>query len=45
MNDWHILDLYFKDHKYPFTNHHLDSYRELIKRYIPQTIKTFNQRV
>jgi DNA-directed RNA polymerase II subunit RPB2 len=42
MNDWHILDLYFKDHKYPFTNHHLDSYRELIKRYIPQTIKTFN---
>ena len=42
MNDWRILDLYFKDHKYPFTNHHLDSYRELIKRYIPQTIKTFN---
>jgi len=42
MNDWHILDLYFKDHKYPFTNHHLDSYRELIKKYIPQTIKTFN---
>ena len=42
MNDWHILDLYFKDHKYPFTNHHLDSYRELIKRYIPQTIKTYN---
>jgi len=42
MNDWDILDLYFKNHKYPFTNHHLDSYRELIKTYIPQTIKTYN---
>ena len=42
MNDWAILDLYFKDHKYPFTNHHLDSYRELIKTYIPQTIKSYN---
>ena len=42
MNDWDILDLYFKDHKYPFTNHHLDSYRELIKTYIPQTIKSYN---
>ena len=42
MNDWGILDLYFKDHKYPFTNHHLDSYRELIKTYIPQTIKSYN---
>jgi DNA-directed RNA polymerase II subunit RPB2 len=42
MNDWSILDLYFKDHKYPFTNHHLDSYRQLIKTYIPQTIKSYN---
>jgi len=42
MNDWEILDLYFKDHKYPFTNHHLDSFRELIKTYIPQTIKSYN---
>jgi DNA-directed RNA polymerase II subunit RPB2 len=42
MNDWSILDLYFKDHKYPFTNHHLDSFRELIKTYIPQTIKSYN---
>jgi len=42
MNDWEILDLYFKDHKYPFTNHHLDSYRELIKTSIPQTIKSYN---
>jgi len=42
MNDWEILDLYFKDHKYPFTNHHLDSFRELIKTYIPQTIKSNN---
>ncbi len=42
MNDWDILDLHFKDHKYPFTNHHLDSYRELLKTFIPKTIKTFN---
>ena len=42
MNDWEIIDLYFKNHKYPFTNHHLDSYRELIKNYIPKTIKSFN---
>ena len=42
MKDWEILDLYFKDHKYPFTNHHLDSFRELIKTYIPQTIKSYN---
>lgn len=37
-----ILDLYFQDNKYPFTSHHLDSYRELIKTYIPQTIKSYN---
>ena len=42
MNDWDIIDLHFKDHKYPFTNHHLDSYRELIKTFIPQTIKSYN---
>ena len=42
MNDWDILDLHFKDHKYPFTNHHLDSYRELIKTFIPKTIKSYN---
>ena len=42
MNDWEIIDLYFKNHKYPFTNHHLDSYRELIKSYIPKTISSFN---
>jgi len=41
-DEWKILDLYFKNHKYPFTNHHLDSYRELIKTYIPQTIKSYN---
>ena len=39
---WNILDTYFKSHKYPFTSHHLDSFRELIKTYIPQTIKTYN---
>ena len=42
MDDWAIIDLYFKNHKYPFTNHHLDSYRELIKTYIPKTISSYN---
>ena len=42
MNEWNILDLYFQNHKYPFTNHHLDSFRELIKTYIPNTIKSYN---
>ena len=40
--DLNILDLYFKNHKYPFTSHHLDSYREFIKTYLPQTIKSYN---
>lgn len=42
MNEWDILDLYFQNHKYPFTSHHLDSYRELIKTHIPNIVKSFN---
>lgn len=42
MNSWDILDLYFKNHKYPFTSHHLDSFREFIKTYIPDVIKSYN---
>ena len=38
MNEWNILDLYFKNHKYPFTSHHLDSYRDFIKNNIPNII-------
>ena len=41
-NEWDILDLYFKDHKYPFTGHHLDSYRDFIKSQIPYIIKSYN---
>jgi len=41
-NEWDILDLYFKNHKYPFTSHHLDSYREFIKKHIPNIIKEYN---
>ena len=41
-NEWDILDLYFKDHKYPFTGHHLDSYRDFIKNQIPYIIKSYN---
>ena len=42
INEWDILDLYFKNHKYSFTNHHLDSYRDFIKNNIPNTIKSLN---
>ena len=41
-NEWDILDLYFKNHKYPFTGHHLDSYRNFIKVKIPEIIKSNN---
>jgi DNA-directed RNA polymerase beta subunit len=41
-NEWDILDLYFKNHRYPFTGHHLDSYREFIKNQIPTIIKSYN---
>jgi len=42
MNELDILDFFFKNHKYPFTSHHLDSYKELLKTYIPNTIKSYN---
>ena len=42
MDEWSILDTYFKDTKYPFTKHHLDSYRQFLKTYIPNTIKSYN---
>ena len=41
-NEWDILDLYFKNHRYPFSGHHLDSYREFIKNQIPYIIKSYN---
>ncbi len=41
-DEWDILDKYFKDNMYPFTKHHLDSYRQFIKTYIPETIKSYN---
>jgi len=42
MNEFDILDIYFRDHMYPFTKHHLDSYRQFLKNYIPNSIKTYN---
>ena len=41
-NEWRIMDTYFKSHRYPFTGHHLDSYREFIKNQIPGIIKSYN---
>lgn len=42
MDPWSILDTYFRDHLYPFTKHHLDSYREFLRTHIPNTIRSFN---
>ena len=42
MDSWKIIDSYFKNHLYPFTNHHLDSYRELLRTIIPNVIANSN---
>ena len=42
MDEWNILDTYFKNHKYPFTKHHLDSFRQFMKMYIPTIINSYN---
>jgi len=42
MDEWKVIRSYFQDHMYPFTKHHLDSYREFLRSYIPNTIKTYN---
>jgi DNA-directed RNA polymerase II subunit RPB2 len=41
-DEWKLLDVYFRDHMYPFTKHHLDSYRQFLKTHIPDTIKSYN---
>lgn len=42
MDPWGILDTYFHDHRYPFTKHHLDSFREFLKTHIPNSIRSYN---
>jgi len=39
---WQVMDAYFKSHVYPLTKHHIDSYREFLRNYIPSVIRTFN---
>lgn len=39
---WAILNAYFQDHPYAFVKHHLDSYREFLRKDIPVTIRSFN---
>lgn len=39
---WRVIQSYFQDHMYPFTKHHIDSFREFIRTHIPATIKTYN---
>ena len=41
-DEWNILDIYFRDHIYAFNKHHLDSFRQFIKQYIPETIQSYN---
>lgn len=42
MNEWNILDTYFESQKYPFTKHHIDSYKQFLNIYVPSTIKSYN---
>jgi len=42
MDNWDLLDIYFRDNKYPFNKHHLDSYRQFLKNIIPKTIRSYN---
>lgn len=42
MDEWDILDIYFRDNRYPFTKHHLDSYRQFLKTIVPATIRAHN---
>lgn len=39
---WKVLDSYYKDHAYPSTQHHLDSFREFLRVQIPRTIRLYN---
>lgn len=39
---YNILDIYFRDHFYSFTKHHIDSYREFVRKYIPDVINSYN---
>jgi len=39
---YQLLDTYFRDHFYPFTKHHIDSYREFLRKYIPDVIRSYN---
>ena len=36
------MEAYFRDHFYPFTKHHIDSYREFLRKYIPDVVKSYN---
>jgi len=41
-DSWKIIDTYFKSHAYPWTKHHIDSFRSFLKTYLPNTIKSYN---
>lgn len=41
-HNFDVLDAFFNAHSHAFSRHHLDGYREFIKRHIPETIKSYN---
>jgi DNA-directed RNA polymerase II subunit RPB2 len=43
MNDWGIVDAFFKENPYHITKHHLDSYDSFITHDIPRVIKSLNR--
>jgi len=39
---WQLIDTYFREHAYPFTRHHIESFRQFLKHNIPLTIVSYN---
>ena len=40
--DFAVLDTYFQSIVYPFTQHHIDSFHNMFKTHIPNTIRSYN---
>ena len=39
---WQLIDTYFREHAYPFTRHHIESFRQFLKHNVPLTITSYN---
>ena len=42
MTDWKTIDIYFKNHPYYFTQHHINSYNDFLRKRIPKVLKSLN---